>query len=204
MSLLNSVKSFLSIPFVYQGFQNAVGKKRLLTAIIGELGPLAPETRVLDIGCGTADILGYLPPVTYLGVDLSARYIEAATGRFHDRGDFRVLRAEGLAELRDQEYDVAMAIGLVHHLSDEQARQMLMQVRRLLGPHGRLLLVDPVFVAGQSRLAAWLMSHDRGRFVRTLSAYRDLSVECFPQWHGTVHHDLHRIPYTHLIQRCHT
>lgn len=202
MSLLSPLKSFLGVPALYQGFQNAVGKRKLLTAIVAELGPLSPDTRVLDVGCGTGDICGYLPPVRYVGVDLSDRYIAAARRAHGDRGEFLVLSADGLAGLKEQAFDVVLAIGLVHHLTDAQVRQMITDVTRLIGANGRAMFVDPVFVPGQHPLAAWMIQQDRGRFVRNEAAYHALSAEGFSNWRGTVRHDLLRIPYSHLIQHC--
>jgi len=45
--------------------------------------------RILDIGCGTSEILAFLPEtVQYWGYDISQSYIEAARKRFGRHGHF--------------------------------------------------------------------------------------------------------------------
>jgi len=44
--------------------------------------------KILDIGCGTADILEYLPNVEYLGFDMNNRYIQFALQKYGNRGKF--------------------------------------------------------------------------------------------------------------------
>lgn len=42
--------------------------------------------RVLDVGCGTGDLLAFLPPdVTYVGVDIAPTAVETAQRRFAER-----------------------------------------------------------------------------------------------------------------------
>ena len=43
----------------------------------------------LDIGCGRADILGYMQDINYWGFDISEPYIKRAKDYFGDRGQFR-------------------------------------------------------------------------------------------------------------------
>jgi hypothetical protein len=74
--------------------------------------------------------------------------------------------------------------------------------RRTLKPEGRLITLDGVWVAGQSRFAKLLLSRDRGRFVRHAEEYVALAATSFPVVHSTVRHDMLRIPYSHLILEC--
>ena len=46
--------------------------------------------KVLDVGCGPANILAYLPPVDYTGVDLNEKHIAYAREAYGDRGRFIV------------------------------------------------------------------------------------------------------------------
>jgi SAM-dependent methyltransferase len=44
--------------------------------------------RILDVGCGTGDLLALLPPdVTYVGVDIAPTAVEAARRRFGERAN---------------------------------------------------------------------------------------------------------------------
>lgn len=83
------LRFILANPFVYRLFSTIVGQGPARRVYVNE--HIQPEkgSRVLDIGCGPADILEYLPEnIEYVGIDMSGEYIEAARKRFGRRGRF--------------------------------------------------------------------------------------------------------------------
>jgi hypothetical protein len=48
----------------------------------------------------------------------------------------------------------------------------------------------------------WLLSRDRGRYVRSPESYQRLAAAVFPHVQTTIREDLLRIPYTHFIMSC--
>ena len=84
------LRNILAKPTVYSLFARLIGAtsgrkqyvKRHIRPRVGD--------RLLDIGCGPADILEALPEVDYHGFDLSPQYIESARVRFGTRGRFNV------------------------------------------------------------------------------------------------------------------
>jgi len=159
--------------------------------------------RVLDVGCGTADLLAHLPPgVSYSGYDLNEEYIRSASDRFGSRGRFLVGSApEVPAELADQAFDRVLVIALLHHLSDEAVARLLAALLGVLAPGGFLVTVDPTLTDGQSWVARSIIGMDRGRMVRRPEGYRALLSAAFPVVSGEVFHDLLRIPYSHFVGR---
>ena len=77
--------------------------------------------RILEIGCGPGTIVGYLPPSDYLGFDLSPEYIEQAKRRFPN-ARFVCERVSQFSLAKEQSFDVVLALGIVHHLDDAEAR----------------------------------------------------------------------------------
>ena len=144
----------LSHPVVYSLFQKVMGAHRVRTYFTHNF--IKPETGdfILDIGCGPADILDYLPSVKYWGFDISDAYISRAMIRFAGRGQFscKILKQDDLDDLPP--IDIALAIGLLHHLDDEEAVNLLTLIRSALKPGGRLITVDPCFEPGQ--YAGWI------------------------------------------------
>jgi len=195
-------RSILSSPKVYDAFQHFMGAARLRAEFVRDFIRPFAGMRILDIGCGTADILAFLPDsVQYWGFDISERYIEAARTRFGDRGHFEcaLLDAERVDAL--PKFDLAIAAGVLHHLDDEQARQLCRLAERALKPDGRLVTTDPCFAAGQNPIARFLISRDRGQNVRTSEAYRALPASVFGQVHGVLRHR-NWVPYTRWLMDC--
>jgi SAM-dependent methyltransferase len=164
-----------------------------------------PGCRILDIGCGPADILEYLPQSVgaYAGFDMNPGYIEAARRRWGGRGSFRCEKVEAATLPAGEAYDIVLANGIVHHLDDAEAGQLFAIARRALKPGGRLVTYDNVYLEGQHWFARWLIGRDRGRAVRTRAAYEALARASFPRVDGAVLHDTLRVPYTILIMTCH-
>ena len=72
-----------------------------------------PGCKILDIGCGTARILDYLPvDVDYHGFDLSQRYIRSASQRYGERGKFTCSVVDKIAVERLPRFDIVLATGL--------------------------------------------------------------------------------------------
>ena len=202
MRLMNRLASLLSIPAGYRLFSRTV-RGDAWQVYLSEYVKPVPGEKVLDLGCGPADILDYLPQVNYTGVDVSPEYIDAAQKRFGNKGRF-LCTDVGLAGLEGElgTFSLVLATGLVHHLDDKQAAAMFDLVRRALRPAGRLITFDGCYVPDQSKAARWLLGKDRGKFVRTRAEYLRLASASFASVESHLRHDLLRIPYTHLIMRC--
>lgn len=201
--ITRGLRAVLNHPAVYQLFQNLVGATKLRRVLTREF--IRPEAgmRILDIGCGPADILALFPPCDYLGFDLNAEYIETAKQRFGDRGRFYAERFDENTKVAEDGFDRVLAVGFLHHLDDEPARHFFALARKVLRPGGQVLTIDPAFEHGQSWLAKQLIQRDRGQNVRPLDGYRRLAGPLFSSVEGHVRHNLLNIPYTHAILRCH-
>ena len=195
-------RAVLSHPWIYDAFQNIMGARKVRRNFSTTFIRAYPGSRLLDIGCGTAWILEYLPmDVDYRGYDINPGYIAAARAKFGKRGQFtcRLLEESEVAGILP--FDIVIAVGLLHHLDDDTARNVLHLARLALQPGGRFVSLDPVFAAGQSPIARFIISQDRGRNVRDEKGYLALARHEFNQVEGMVHHRTW-IPYTHWIMEC--
>jgi SAM-dependent methyltransferase len=100
------------------------------------------------------------------------------------------------------DFDLVLATAVLHHLDDDEAVQLFEVAREVLKPGGRLITLDGCFVADQSSITRFILSRDRGRYVRTKDAYLSLAQKSFKDVQLSIHHDLIRIPYTHIIMEC--
>ncbi len=92
--------------------------------------------RVLEIGCGTGDLLAALEPAEGVGVDLSGAMIERAAAR-HGRLTFHHMAAERL-ELPGRTFDYVVLSDLVGYLYD--IREVFDRVARVCHPRSRLVI----------------------------------------------------------------
>jgi len=196
------LRSVLALPLVFKWFHRAVGDDRLRRIYVNDFVRPKPGDIVLDVGCGPADTICYLPHVHYHGIDLSERYIAAAQARYGARGTFEVRDVADMVAAHPSRFDKVIAMGVLHHLPDAAIHHLFAVLTLLLKPNGRFISIDGCYVKGQSRVARYLLSHDRGQFVRTETEYLNLTREIFPTVTATVRSDLYRIPYTHLIMDC--
>ncbi|MBS0570188.1 MAG: class I SAM-dependent methyltransferase [Proteobacteria bacterium] len=202
----SGLRHLLAIPALYDAFQAAVGAyawhRRVLQRHV--LPVLPHGARVLDIGCGTAEVLRDLPEhVRYHGVDRNAAYIARAQRRFSSRqARFKCAEFRGQLPDDDGRYDLILAIGLLHHLGDDDAGGLMAGARNVLAANGVLLTLDPVFTDKQSAAARFLIAHDRGRNVRQRDGYARLARGAFKHVEGILDERPMYIPYTGLIMIC--
>jgi SAM-dependent methyltransferase len=198
------LRRFLAIPAVYSWF-SAMVYPRQRVVFANEYVRARLGDRILDVGCGPADLLETLPAsVDYLGFDASEAYVRSAQRRFGDRGRFacRQVDRELVAELGPASFDIVVAHGLLHHLDDRQALEFFALAHAALRPGGRLVTADGCYTESQSWLARMLLAGDRGRFVRTAEGYSKLASAHFPRVLSDIREDTFRIPYTIIFLQC--
>lgn len=199
----SGIRRVLSHSCVYDAFQALVGGASARRRICTEIFRAKAGTTIVDVGCGTAEILDFLPPgVRYFGYDIAQSYIDAATARFGERGSFRCHDVTLIGPDEIPPCDLAIAFGVLHHLTDDDARELLENLYDRLAPGGRLVTIDPALEDGQAWLARALIKRDRGQNVRSSPDYLALAPQRFHDRKLTVRHDLLRIPYTHAIVEC--
>lgn len=130
-------------------FLFTLGQARRLRSRTADLARLLPGESVLDVGCGTGDLtlevarrVGSSGLVA--GIDAAPEVVARArqkAGRRHLAVEFRVEPVEQLT-FADQTFDIVVSSLVFHHLPETLKRQALAEIRRVLKPGGRLLLVD--------------------------------------------------------------
>lgn len=201
--ITSGVRRILSSPLVYDAFQALLGGDAARRRICDEYFKVQPGHVIVDVGCGTGEVLNFLPErITYYGFDLDESYIEAAKAHFPGRGNFFCQDVTLLPAGDIPPCDLAIAFGVLHHLDDSDAARLIQNLHGRLAVGGRLVTIDPAFEKGQSIFAREMIRRDRGQNVRAGSEYLSLTGSLFSEKRLAVRHDLLRIPYTHAIVEC--
>lgn len=193
-------RRLLSNSSLYRSLQSRLRGDDTSSRIRDEFLRIEPGQRVLDIGCGPADIVAHLPTgIEYHGFDAEPNYIEAARARFGSRGSFAVRIVAPNAVDDIGMFDVVMSLAVLHHLTDLEADILFASAAKVLRPGGRVITLDCAYVDGQHPIARLLASLDRGKYVRSPEGYVALARRHFEQAKATILHDLIAVPYTHCI-----
>ena len=110
--------------------------RRLLGHYYGLLLP--EDCTILELGCGTGDLLAQLPGTKKVGLDIASRQIDYARSAHPDL-EFHVGSVEKLPE--GQTFDVIILSDTLNYLADVQ--DVLTQLRRHSRPDTRLLINAP-------------------------------------------------------------
>ena len=115
---------------------------------------LGPESRLLDVGCGSggpALRLAECTGASVTGIDLVEEGIATASRLAEERGladRARFVRADagGPLPFADETYDAVVSIDVMCHLPDRLA--ILREWHRVAAPGARILFTDPTIVTG--------------------------------------------------------
>lgn len=133
---------------LYDTVLELLGLGRAFHREVAHLAQVQPGEMVLDLGCGTGMLLETLltlrPDASYVGVDPDPHVLAIASGKLRRRlPAVQLLTGYGdNLRVADRTFDVVVSTLSFHHLTDSAKRSTLVEVRRVLRPAGRFLLID--------------------------------------------------------------
>lgn len=127
----------------------SVGKERTFRERVLDLAGLRRGESVLDIGCGTGTLaiaatqrVG--PSGKAYGVDASPEMLARARKKANKAG-VEIAFKNGVVEalpFADGQFNAVLSTVMLHHLGAKSRRECVGEVRRVLKPGGRVLIVD--------------------------------------------------------------
>jgi ubiquinone/menaquinone biosynthesis C-methylase UbiE len=105
--------------------------------------PMTPTSRVLDVGCGTGELLRRLrakyPHATLAGIDPVAEMLAMAKDKLSGNEDLRVGYADALP-WSEGSFDLVVSCNMFHYITHPVAA--LREMARVIRPGGSLVLTD--------------------------------------------------------------
>ncbi|MAR12693.1 MAG: hypothetical protein CL681_22360, partial [Blastopirellula sp.] len=173
----------LDLSSIYNAVQKILGESKAREKFVTQYVKPNSGDRILDIGCGTARILEHLPlDIDYVGFDQNVNYISEAKRRYGSRGKFYLAEIDDSSLGVEGKFDIVLANGVMHHLEDSDLESFTRLARLALKPDGRLITIDGVYVDEQNPIARYLISIDRGKYVRDAKGYEVFFIDQENKW----------------------
>ena len=186
--------------WIYRQLQASVGSNRLWKWFVqDEVLPHQPK-RILDLGCGTSDILAHLPTnIDYVGMDPNPSYIESAQRRYPHTGQWHSapVTMDSVAPLGS--FDLVLLLGVLHHCNDETAAALLKIAQTALRPGGVMIHLDGCIHPDAGWLETMLYRLERGLYVRHQEGYASLMATVYEAPTQEVKDGLLRLPYRYCV-----
>jgi ubiquinone/menaquinone biosynthesis C-methylase UbiE len=145
-----------------------LGREGRLRRLMLDRAQIEPGESVLDVGCGTgtlaiAAVRRVRGTGSVSGIDASPEMISRARAKAARAGvtvTFDVAGAEALP-FPDASFDVVLSTVMLHHLRRDARAACMREIRRVLAPGGRVLVVDFGVNTGQRGFFAHVHRHGR-------------------------------------------
>ena len=197
----NILHNFLNNPFVYKLIQKIMSgtsfRKNIIMQNIKD-----KNLKILDIGCGPAEILDYIPSCEYYGYDIDQRSINYAKKKYQNNNHHFFCKQFNEKELiKLPKFDFIILFGILHHLDNKQAKKIINLCKRKMKKDTRLLTEDPILIENQNIIAKFLIKSDRGTNVRREKEYLNLFKPNFKYIKAKITNQFF-IPYTWFTVVC--
>lgn len=197
----NQIYNFINNPLIYKIIQYVMSGTSFRNSIIKK-NIRKSNLKILDIGCGPAQILEHIPQCDYYGYDIDQRSIQYAKKKYRQKNYHFYCKKFNKTEIKKlPKFDFIIFFGILHHLSNKEADKMLTLCKRIMKKNSKLLTEDPILIEKQNVIAKFLIEKDRGTNVRQKKEYINLLKKHFKKIKNKVTHQFF-IPYTWFTTIC--
>jgi SAM-dependent methyltransferase len=186
----SGLKRLISFGWVYELIQFVAGANIYRTKMVSDYIRPFEGCKILDRGCGTGKYVKFLDKFCkryeYYGFDSEANYIEKGKAVFKNRPEIHLRHQMLTTETIDEigQFDIVIAIGVMHHMNDEVVLSLLHTAKAALKPGGRLITYDPGRFENEKMMETFFANYDRGRNIRSQENYAKLIVQVFSDFKG--------------------
>lgn len=131
------------------------------------------QSNILEIGCSTGNIaqaFSKYKNINYTGIDIDNSAIRFAKNSFKNKNNFQFLNIDlrDYIKINNKKYDYVLFAGIIHHINDNTAIELLNSAIDLISNNGILVIVDPLLPDKKDPLLIhYYMKLEQGNFVKT-------------------------------------
>ena len=175
MSLDSIKNTILESPLGYKLWSAPfnVPKVAAIKRMLERLGP--NDRTILDVGCGPGTNAELFRNWDYTGIDINPQYISLASSKFTGMR-FKACDAASL-NVGDRKFSLVLINSILHHLDDDQCRNVFDGVSRVLAKGGSIIVNEPIMPPANERFKTLMMEQDRGDFFRSEESWQTLFSE---------------------------
>ena len=197
----NQIYNLINNPLIYKIIQSVMSGTSFRNSIIKK-NITKSNLKILDIGCGPAQIIEHLPQCDYYGYDIDQRSIQYAKKKYYQKNFHFYCKKFNKTELKKlPKFDFIIFFGILHHLSNKEVYEILKLCKKIMKKNSKLLTEDPILLENQNVIAKFLIKKDRGLNVRDKQEYINLLKKHFKKIKNKVTHQ-YFIPYTWFTTVC--
>jgi 2-polyprenyl-3-methyl-5-hydroxy-6-metoxy-1,4-benzoquinol methylase len=173
--------NFLEHPFFYDFIQHATLAYKFRNRLIMEELKKNKFNKILDIGCGTANILNVLGNnMKYYGFDTNKKCIIYAKNKYINQNFFCKIFDKKNSKIVPK-VDVIILNAVLHHLNSKEIILLLELLKNKIKNDGKIIIIEPFYSKTTFSFRNILVKirdkigeYDRGNFVRSINEYRKL------------------------------
>ena len=197
----NSIYNLINNPLVYKMVQKIMSGTSFRANIIKK-NIKKKNLKILDIGCGPAEVLETLPQCEYYGFDIDRRSINYAKKKYNKKKYHFFCKKFNNREIKNlPTFDYVIFFGILHHLSNKEIHNLIKLCKKKMKKKSKLLTGDPVLIKSQNFIARNLILNDRGKNVRGSNEYLKLLKTHFKGVKSKITHQTF-VPYTWFSAVC--
>jgi SAM-dependent methyltransferase len=175
--MISLIHKIVAVPWIYDLSQWLAGASTSRKVFREEFAALPATGCVLDVGGGTGLSRPLLPMGwKYFCLDPDPQKLEGFNAKFPE--DEAVQASACEIPLGNESFDLCIMIAVSHHLTDEEFHFALSEIKRLLLPGGKFMLMDAVWSPANLR-GRFLWSLDRGSYPKTRDALAEQLADFF-------------------------
>jgi len=197
----SSIYNLINNPLVYKIIQKVMSGTSLRANIVRNYIK-KKNVKILDIGCGPAEILENISDCEYYGYDIDSRSIRYARKKYVKKNYHFYNKKFDKNEIKKlPTFDYIIFFGILHHLEEKEIFTLLTLCKKKMKRDCKLLTEDPILVNDQNIFAKYLIKNDRGKNVRKKKEYLSILKKHFKNVKSKITHQTF-VPYTWFTTVC--